>query len=848
MIRKFKEFIKSQFKEKEHGFREYQRQNSLESMVGLTQYFCVIHIIRIIYYSIQFIMGMNLGILKRILTYIMFALTCIVLRVISIKRAQKYQNSKYVSDIIIMSFILHLIVTNGIAYLLISSESQLFRGLFLMMMTISNFLIMIVLIRYFQYCLYLSLITFFEYLLLFFYFNITTETENIIPMFVLLTSALIMGLVCARVIENEECHNFSLKAKLQRKEKLFRNFLDALNDPVIMFTKKKRIIFQNRASSLAPFSISPENFLIKLEQFKDLESRLSLEEHINKNGDIISQQMIAERDFRYKVPEIKRYKGKQKTGENIRIVCINLFSGAFLQDEEHTYALKIKDVTEKKKLEQAKISEKYTTALLCTLSHELRTPIHGINGSLKLLKHNLKDPKLVDLTKSSLSASFILKNKINDFLDYAQLKAGDFKLHLTNVHLSTFLTKLVRKFEPTIISKKIKLVIEIQPGILPTICLDEVRITQILVNLIENSIKFTKFGEVKISVDYKKGLRFAVKDTGCGMAKGQIKTLGMLPSSEAIFNPGIRKESTNNKASLHVKSSGLCGFGLTVSKLILNELGSKLLIKSKLLKGTVCSFCLGILERRQTLNTIILDDVFDQDGVYNNGLENRGVLNRISTEPDILPIVMEEIDEINIPEEDSELPPILVLDPWKGEMPLKRLHNSSERLHIPLGEGDRSTIPECLSTPKHKTSKNIGFEVVVVDDSVLNRNILSSLLQREGLIVADRAEDGEQAVQNIERYRKHSATPLLVCMDIDMPVMDGIDATRIIRRNKYRHIFIAAVTAYAGEQERENCALVGMNMFLIKPISTRSLKLLIRNATNHFYKSVPYFRSPHSHI
>ncbi|MCE7068383.1 response regulator [Dyadobacter sp. CY326] len=376
----------------------------------------------------------------------------------------------------------------------------------------------------------------------------------------------------------------------------------------------------------------------------------------------------------------------------------------------YQYSLgKQNELLEKQKL----IAENATLAkseFLSTMSHEIRTPLNGIVGIVHLLEENKsRDEEEKELIQTLKFSATHLMAVVNEILDFNKINSNHVKLHPVNFNLDELSRNLYNSFLPRASEKELELIFESSPE-LPELYGDQVRLSQIITNLVHNAIKFTDKGFVRFSVnevsrkaDFIK-LEFVVADSGIGISKDQQSN---------VF------EIFTQVKSLVKRQDGGTGLGLAISKELVRLFGGELELKSELGKGSAFSFQIELQYAA-----------------------------KISPAP------------------------------------------KSEKIAMP--------------------ALNAAIKVLLVDDNATNLIFATTLLKRKDILF-DLASDGKQA---FEKYLTGGYD--LIFMDLRMPVMDGFEATKLIRE-KDQDIPIIALTASAFEDERERALANGFSDYLVKP-------------------------------
>ena len=344
------------------------------------------------------------------------------------------------------------------------------------------------------------------------------------------------------------------------------------------------------------------------------------------------------------------------------------------------------------------------------MSHEIRTPLNVIIGMIRLIEKECLDDALQNYVFQSKSAATHLLSILNDILDMSKIEFGQMKLYEAPFDFSTLLNSIDSIFKPSAEEKELSFTIERGESIYPYMFGDEVRLRQVIINLLGNAIKFTEKGFVKLYIDLlhsdgqKQQLRFRVVDTGVGMSQEFIGK---------IFEKFSQELNTANR-----KFEGT-GLGMTISRDLLKLMGSELKISSEKQLGTVVEF------------VVTMTKSFD----------------------------------------------------WVDQ-------------EVSLED---------------KSISIVGARILMAEDNKINRLIAGKSLELLGCEVIE-VENGLQAIEKLRKDRFD-----LILMDIQMPEMDGVEATLIIRNELNIDTPIIALTANAFKHDIDNYFSIGMNDFIIKP-------------------------------
>ncbi|MGI9652247.1 response regulator [Chryseobacterium sp. RLHN22] len=539
----------------------------------------------------------------------------------------------------------------------------------------------------------------------------------------------------------------------------------------------------------------------------------------------------------------------------------NEIGGVIVSVRNITNAVRINEELKNAK-KMADIASKAKSEFLANMSHEIRTPLNGVIGfSDLLLRTPLNEIQTQYLNYINESGENLL-NIINDILDFSKIESGKMELLIEKSDVYDMVSQVINVILYQSQKKNIELLLNIEPGLPKTLLLDESRLKQILINLLGNAVKFTEQGEIELKVeklrmDHKKiALRFSVRDTGIGIP---------IEKQKHIFDAFTQENSSISKRY------GGTGLGLTISNNILGYMGSHLSLISTPDKGSVFFFDIEIpyemseLKEEDDLtihkvlvvddneaNRIILQHMLAYKNIEStlaaNGMEALQILLKGERFDVILmdyhmPVIsgLETIDKIReLFNQRKEISPLVVLHTSSEEHDVInnfRKKDNSYFLLKPIKSDDlyktlrKVAQNNVIEVSAQGDSEKDGFsfikelEVLLVDDNpvnmVLNNKMMKSLTPDANLTEA------VNGLEALEACRKKKFS--IILMDVQMPVMNGIEATQQIRLLPgYENVPIIGVTAGNVLGEKEKCLDSGMNDFLPKPLRQADLLEMLK--------------------
>ena len=403
------------------------------------------------------------------------------------------------------------------------------------------------------------------------------------------------------------------------------------------------------------------------------------------------------------------------------------------------------DITQLKHVEEqlvlakneAEKANKVKSEFLANMSHEIRTPMNAVLGFADLLGTTITDHKQKSYVESIKSSGKSLMTLINDILDLSKIEAGKLEIQYAPLNLKPVLKEIEQIFSIKILQKNLEFISDFDPNIPDSLILSEVRLRQVLFNIIGNAIKFTEIGNIKLkskivgeSDDKKKiELLISVEDTGIGVPKSQF---------DRIFKSFEQQDGQDEK------KFGGTGLGLAISKRLVNLMGGEIILKSELGKGSTFEILLHDVLVSHEKTEAIVEKLFDYE--------------------------------------------------------------------------------------------NIQFEpatILVADDNQTNRNLIKEIFEKTKIKTIF-AEDGQAAIISAREFK-----PDLILMDIRMPVMDGFEAIKLIRKDKsIMNIPVIALTASVFGSSMNLISKKGFNSYLMKPTLISELFYEVCNYLKYKRKKV----------
>ncbi|MDM8540949.1 response regulator [Desulfococcaceae bacterium HSG9] len=667
-------------------------------------------------------------------------------------------------------------------------------------------------------------------------------------------------------LEQEVSERKRTEEALRQAEKKYRGIFEDSKDMIFITSIDGRILDFNPACMLlSGYSRSELLRLNVLDIYVNPRDRGRFKDKIDEQGSVKNFELA-----------LRHHKGHQidvsvnATPRYAEDGSLLGFQGVMrdITDQKIAEAERLRSLKLEKEKELAEKANQIKSAFLANMSHEIRTPMNAIIGFAHLALRNKPAPRQHDYLSKILSSANALLGIINDILDFSKIEAGKLNMEKTHFLLSDVMENLSTLLGPVAESKGIEILFATDPDVPLAFMGDSLRLGQILINLTNNAIKFTETGEIIIATkligmdEFHIKLSFSVRDTGIGLTQKQIA---------GLFQPFTQADTTTTR------KYGGTGLGLTICKRLVEMMNGEISVTSRPGHGSVFAFTaeFGRTAVTQTikkgrkrllptpdlskLRVLVVDDNTAARVILREILESfsfevtlaasgRDAIRELENTHKPYELVLtdykmpgmdgiETIKQIKKRAGLSQIPIIIMITAYGREEVRKQAVRTGVDAFL-IKPIDRSLLFDTIISlfveqdelkPRvQKTSDEAddthdlamikNAKVLLVEDNQINQQVATELLEQAGMIVTI-AENGLEAVKAVNQ-----AAYDLIFMDMEMPKMDGYEASRTIRLDtRFADMPIVAMTAHAMSGIREKCLDAGMNDYLSKPIDPPKL-------------------------
>ncbi len=646
-------------------------------------------------------------------------------------------------------------------------------------------------------------------------------------------------------------------AEFETSEERYRAVVDQTADGIVVFDAETRAILEHNPAFVALMGATPETI-----------RRLIVDDRVMPGPDRLDD--IIGRLLRDGAPVVSEREISRANGTRVEVSC-SLSRTTYARSQ--AVCAVVRDITERKRVEEeierardaAVESARLKSEFLANMSHEIRTPMNGVVGMTTLLLDTELSKQQRDFAETIQTSADSLLTIINDILDFSKVEAGKLHFEVLDFDLHHTIEGAVDLLVGSAFAKNLELAALVERDVPPDLRGDPGRLRQILTNLVGNAIKFTERGEVSIGVSLVGEtasdalLRFEVRDTG----------IGIPPSVQGrLFNAFTQADGSTTR------KYGGTGLGLAISKRLVELMGGEIGYHSA--PGGGSTFWFTARFERQTpvrlapaivrtlagRRVLIVDDselardvlraqltawgvdarqvsggfealavlreaaasgspfelaVLDRDMPGMDGLMLARAIKRDAAIAGVPLVMITTLADIG---HDAQIVEAGALASITKPVKHAQLREALVRALGHRGES-RSSPPQPVTPPAALPSARA--RVLIAEDNIVNQKVALAQLRSLGYS-ADAVANGAEAVEALSRIPYD-----VVLMDCHMPIVDGFEATRLIRRmaGEMRHVPIIAVTANAMDGDREECLAVGMDDYVSKPIAPTELEIVL---------------------
>jgi PAS domain S-box-containing protein len=663
--------------------------------------------------------------------------------------------------------------------------------------------------------------------------------------------------------------------KAHRKKEELQNIIESINPDLLLVVDLDRNIVMCNSSVKRMFDYS-------------------VNEVVNQKTDMLYSDRRSDPTKRHEIFEVLKQEGFHlglATGikKNGETVPLEVISGRLSSGDGAV--LLLRDITERRQAEDQKdaaiAANRAKSQFLTNMSHEIRTPMNAIIGMTELVLGTQLTAEQKDYLLTVKTSADSLLSLLNQVLDLSKIEAGQLNLDEIDFNLRTTLENAADTLAVKAEEARLELICHIKPDVPTALVGDPVRLRQIVVNLAANAIKFTEDGQVTISVETEKEedsgvfLHFTVSDTGIGISPDNIET--------------IFQDFTQAHESTTRRYAGT-GLGLAISKQLVRMMGGKIWVESELGKGSTFHFTarfeLGLKEATEgfpikdldlsgvpvlildhnPMNLLVLREMTSSWGLESAEAADEGdalmmLENAFEAGKSYRVLLLDSqivgMDGLEMAKRVKESPYgenlkmiLLTSVGRKGDTAEFAKFGISGYLTKPVKQSD--LFNAIMMALGHSTDEKVGvisdyvvqeaqrrLGILLVEDNPVNQKVAATMLKKQGHQVVI-TSNGREALEVIDKERID-----LILMDVQMPEMDGFEATELIRdreKGNGGHIPIVAMTAHAMKGDRERCLAAGMDDYVSKPIRADDLFSVIENLAHRSQDKKKEGPPPSKHV
>ena len=615
-------------------------------------------------------------------------------------------------------------------------------------------------------------------------------------------------------------------------------------------------LFHRRQSDVIRFRAAMDNYVREYVAPNDREELLKFVEPHNLRARLANEEIISHRYLMVRYGEEHFMMLRvARIDEGLHAVGVG-----FANVDEQTRESLARNQELAEALAQAQHANASKTTFLSNMSHDIRTPMNAIIGFTTMaLRHFDNRTQVKDSLKKVLASSNHLLGLINDILDMSRIESGRVEVAEQECNLSDLIHNLIHLIQPQVTAKQQKFQIDAFKVKNEDVYVDQLKINQVLINILSNAVKYTpstgsiffRISQYESEIPGCAKYEFRIKDNGLGMSKEFLKH---------VFD-AFEREETSTKSG--IQGTGL---GMSITKKMVELMGGDISVESEKGKGSEFTVTLDLklqhnvkqvpIQELNNLRALIVDDDFNTCESVTTMLKQMGMRSEWTTSPreavfragralDDDPFSAYIIDWL-MPDQNGietvrqirrvvgDTAPVIILTAYDySDIELEaKAAGVTTFCTKPLFMSDlKNALSRAISGREDDSNKHddlsstnfSGKRVLLVEDIEVNREIANAILLEIGLEVED-ANDGTVAVQKVKDAPPNHYD--LILMDVQMPVMNGYDATRNIRalnRADAKTVPIVAMTANAFEEDKENALKCGMNDHLAKPLDIPKL-------------------------